>query len=212
MAKSKTTTSKPEATVQESAQAEKPARTKTPKKAAESVPSTPVVTDTEPEVVNDVILPVEEEETLLDLTARYLAKLQEANALLVSLKTEYRSIEKRWSRELKTAQKTSGKKKKKNTNRQPSGFVKPTRISEELAVFLGKENGVEMARTQVTREINNYIRANSLQDTANGRHINPDAKLSALLKIPAGENLTYFNLQKYMSPHFFKNVKAVAPV
>ena len=56
----------------------------------------------------------------------------------------------------------------------------------------------------VTREINNYIRTYNLQDPENGRHINPDEKLAALLKIPDGENLTYFNLQKYMSPHFFK--------
>jgi upstream activation factor subunit UAF30 len=148
---------------------------------------------------------VEEEETLADITTRYLTKLQEASAVLVALRNEFRTIEKRWSKEYKIAQKTN-KKKKKNPNRQPSGFVKPTKISDELASFLGKEQGVEMARTQVTREINLYIRANNLQDNLNGRHINPDAKLSALLKIPDGENLTYFNLQKYMSPHFFKNV------
>jgi chromatin remodeling complex protein RSC6 len=197
MGKTKTTTSKPEQAVQESVPVEKVQRVKKAKVEPVQVPA-PV--EPEPEVVNDIV--VEEEETLADLTARYLSKLQEANAILISLKTEYRSIEKRWSRELKTAQKTSGKKKKKNTNRQPSGFVKPTRISDELATFLGKENGVEMARTQVTREINNYIRANSLQDKDNGRHINPDEKLSALLKIPDGENLTYFNLQKYMK-HLF---------
>lgn len=159
------------------------------------------VVETEP--VNEIL---EEEETITDVSARYLAKLQDASALIIGLRNEFRAIEKRWTKEFKIAQKTN-KKKKKNPNRQPSGFVKPTKISDELAVFLGKELGVEMARTQVTREINNYIRANSLQDTSNGRHINPDAKLLALLKIPAGENLTYFNLQKYMSPHFFKNVK-----
>uniref|UniRef100_A0A6C0HRW9 SWIB domain-containing protein n=1 Tax=viral metagenome TaxID=1070528 RepID=A0A6C0HRW9_9ZZZZ len=94
--------------------------------------------------------------------------------------------------------------KKRNVNRQPSGFVKPTRISEELADFLEKPHGSEMARTQVTREINTYIRAHSL---ATGRNINPDAKLLALLKIPSNVELTYFNLQRYMSPHFYKNVK-----
>lgn len=150
---------------------------------------------------------VEEEETIADVTARYFAKLQEANALFTSLRNDFRTIEKRWSKDLKVAQKSSSKKKKKSTNRQPSGFVKPTRISDELAVFLGKESGSEMARTQVTREINNYIRAHNLQNTTNGRHINPDDKLAALLKIPDGENLTYFNLQRYMSPHFSKNVK-----
>jgi chromatin remodeling complex protein RSC6 len=100
-----------------------------------------------------------------------------------------------------------GMKKKKNTNRQPSGFVKPTRISDELAGFLAKPIGSEMARTQLTREINTYIKAHNL---AVGRNINPDAPLLALLKIPADETLNYFNLQKYMSPHFHKNVKPTA--
>lgn len=93
---------------------------------------------------------------------------------------------------------------KKGLKREPSGFVKPTRITDELADFLEKPHGIELARTQVTREINNYIRANSL---ATGRNINPDAKLRALLKNPDGEILTYYNLQKYMSPHFYKHGK-----
>jgi len=61
-----------------------------------------------------------------------------------------------------------------------------------------------MARTEVTREINMYIRAHSLQDKSNGRQINADDKLSALLKLKEGDVLTYFNLQKFMSPHFAK--------
>jgi chromatin remodeling complex protein RSC6 len=54
----------------------------------------------------------------------------------------------------------------------------------------------------VTREINAYIRTNNLQDKENGRRINPDSKLKSLLKLKKGEELTYFNLQRYMSPHF----------
>ena len=120
------------------------------------------------------------------------------------LKTEFRSLEKKAVRELKTAQKYQAKRKRKNGNRSPSGFVKPTLISDELAQFLSKPSGTEMARTEVTREINTYIRANDLQDKTNGRKINPDKSLAALLKIQNGDELTYFNLQRYMSPHFAK--------
>jgi chromatin remodeling complex protein RSC6 len=67
-----------------------------------------------------------------------------------------------------------------------------------------------MARTEVTRDINAYIRKNNLQDKANGRKINPDEKLAELLKLKKTDELTYFNLQRYMSPHFAKAVKLEA--
>ena len=88
--------------------------------------------------------------------------------------------------------------------RIPSGFVKPTLISDELAMFLGKPVGTEMARTDVSRKINSYIKENGLQDTENGRKINPDEKLRKLLALSEEDELTYFNLQKYMKHHFIK--------
>ena len=130
------------------------------------------------------------------------AKLQQVVAFAASLRSELRSLERHAVKELRTAQKASAKKRRKVGNRAPSGFVKPTPISKELAEFLGKTDGSEMARTEVTREINAYIRTNSLQDKENGRRINPDAKLKSLLKLKKGDELTYFNLQRYMSPHF----------
>ena len=134
----------------------------------------------------------------------FMTKLQQLGNLVNSLKSEFRSLEKKASKDLKTVAKANAKRKRKNVNRAPSGFVKPTLISSELASFLGKTAGTEMARTEVTREINAYIREHQLQDKSNGRIINADSKLSSLLKIPAGEELTYFNLQRYMSPHFTK--------
>ena len=156
-----------------------------------------------PESTEDAV-----ETPLAEKSLDFIAKLQQIGGLLASLKTEYRTLEKAWSKELRTSQKTN-KKKKRSGNRAPSGFVKPTKISSELASFLEKPEGTEMARTTVTREINAYIRTNLLQDKSNGRKINPDAKLAALLKLGKTDELTYFNLQKFMSPHFAKNVKVV---
>ena len=138
------------------------------------------------------------------------AKLQQVVAFAASLRSELRALERHAVKELRTAQKASAKKRRKVGNRAPSGFVKPTPISKELAEFLGKTDGSEMARTEVTREINAYIRNNNLQDKENGRRINPDAKLKSLLKLKKGEELTYFNLQRYMSPHFAGKVAVVA--
>ena len=143
-------------------------------------------------------------------SVEFLTKLNQLSSMVATLKTEYRNLEKKWSRELKAAQKTSSKKRKRTGNRAPSGFVKPTRISDELASFLGKDKGTEMARTDVTREINLYIRSHDLQDKANGRKINPDSKLQSLLKLKTTDELTYFNLQRFMSPHFQKAADAAA--
>lgn len=140
-------------------------------------------------------------------SSSFLLKLNEISSAIAALKSEYRALEKTWTREVKIAQKASSKRKRKAGNRAPSGFVKPTKISDELAGFLGKDKGSEMARTEVTREINQYIRSNNLQDSSNGRKINPDTKLAGLLKLKKTDELTYFNLQRYMSPHFAKAVK-----
>jgi hypothetical protein len=155
---------------------------------------------------------VEPETPVTEQSVEFLAKLQQLGVMISSLKNEYRGLEKKWTRELKIAQKQGCKRKRKAGNRAPSGFVKPTRISDELATFLEKSAGSEMARTEVTRDINKYIRTNKLQDESNGRKIIPDAKLSALLKLGKDDELTYFNLQRFMSPHFAKASKDVAAV
>jgi chromatin remodeling complex protein RSC6 len=139
---------------------------------------------------------------------KFYSELQEVASKLSQMKSVFKSIERDYGKKLKSASKGHGK--KKSGNRAPSGFVKPTKISDELAAFLGKPLGTEMARTDVTREINGYIRSNNLQDSANGRQINANPALSTLLKLKEGEVLTYFNLQKFMSVHFIKAAPAPA--
>jgi upstream activation factor subunit UAF30 len=183
----------------------KPKKVKAPKvEVAPAVTAAPVVA---PAVEDSV---VEVESAVIDKSIDFLAKLNAISNMVSALKTEYRLLEKTWSKELKAAQKAGSKRKRKAGNRQPSGFVKPTKISDELAKFLGIASGSEMARTDVTRGINTYIRAQNLQDKDNGRKINPDAKLAALLNLKKNDELTYFNLQRYMSPHFAKSAAAIA--
>tara|TARA_B100001093_G_scaffold332516_1_gene317514 strand:+ start:4058 stop:4669 length:612 start_codon:yes stop_codon:yes gene_type:complete len=186
----------------------RPSKTPAAKPVAKKAPA-PVV---EEPVVEKSVESVEADDSQVDeLGGRFtefLAKIQNIAAQMSSLKSEFRLLEKAAMREMKAAKKLSQKKKRKNTNRAPSGFVKPTLISSELATFLGKPSGTEMARTEVTREINKYIRSHDLQDKSNGRKINPDDKLRSLLKLKKNDELTYFNLQRYMSPHFAKQSKS----
>jgi len=143
------------------------------------------------------------------LYSSVLTKLQSAQAVLASIRSEVNELKRQHARELRAANKAN-KRRKTSANRAPSGFVKPTLISNELAAFLGKPEGSVLARTEVTREVNAYIRNQKLQDKDNGRKINPDAKLLKLLKLKKGEELTYFNLQKYMAAHFAKSSAAPA--
>jgi chromatin remodeling complex protein RSC6 len=174
---------------------------------AAQAPVTPVVEG------GETGAPVEAEGSVSSaLYVSVLSKLQHAQSLITSIRSEVNELKRQHARELRVANKAN-KRRKTNANRAPSGFVKPTLISNELAAFLGKPEGSVLARTEVTREVNAYIRNQKLQDKDNGRKINPDAKLLKLLKLKKGEELTYFNLQKFMAAHFAKTtpVASAAP-
>ena len=188
-----------------------PAKKTTTKKvkATEAAAPAPVVAASVEPVVTEST--ESSDNTIFTKLAEYGAKIQQVSNLLSTLKSDYKTLEKTITRELKAAQKSSSRRKKTASgNRAPSGFVKPTRISDELAKFLGKTAGTEMARTEVSKEINTYINDNKLKDAKNGRIIHPDSKLSVLLNIKNGDELTYFNLQKYMKHHFIKAPVATA--
>jgi chromatin remodeling complex protein RSC6 len=88
------------------------------------------------------------------------------------------------------------------SSRLSSGFVAPQPIHSEVANFFGLPIGTSLSRCELTRLINIYIRENGLEDKQNKRNINPDEKLKALLKITDDKKLTYFNLQRHLSPLF----------
>jgi chromatin remodeling complex protein RSC6 len=179
---------------------------KGPELVASSSTTLPVVS-AEPETLD--VVADSSDSHLVELSSKFYTKLAESHQIISSLKADFRALEKFYLREIKTAQKQSSKRKRKAGNRAPSGFVKPTRISDDLAAFLEKPIGSEMARTEVTREINKYIRTNNLQDKENGRKIIPDKKLSTLLVLTPEDHLTYFNLQRYMSKHFARATRDV---
>jgi chromatin remodeling complex protein RSC6 len=95
-------------------------------------------------------------------------------------------------------------KQKKQRKKTTSGFAKPTKISDQLCEFMGREKGTEMARTEVTKYIHDYIKKNELQLETNKTLIIPDINLKNLLALEEkeGEQIHFFSLQKYMNRHF----------
>ena len=110
------------------------------------------------------------------------------------------------------------KKVQKRPRTQNAGFAAPTKITPQLAKYLGVSSD-KLSRTEAVKMIHEKIKSNNLQDENDKRTIlyTKDKELQKLLNLPAAfENqvnkrtgepdnkLTYFNLQRYISPHFLK--------
>ena len=99
-----------------------------------------------------------------------------------------------------------GRKNKMNDNllvpkRKPTGFQVAVNLSKELCQFLNIEEDTKLNCSEVSRRMNIYFTNNSLQD---GVNIKMDKKLKDLLKPEKDEQVTYFNLQKYLKKHYIK--------
>jgi chromatin remodeling complex protein RSC6 len=123
---------------------------------------------------------------------------------IITLQQTLKVLEKNVKKQMKGLKKEVTKNKIKG-NRQPSGFAKPSKVTKELCDFMNMTEGTEIARTEVTKALIEYIKENKLENKTNSRFIVPDDKLKFLLDIEDGHELTYFNIQKYMTKHFIKN-------
>jgi chromatin remodeling complex protein RSC6 len=131
-------------------------------------------------------------------------KLKVALGLIKELSFQVSRLEKRVTRDQKVmSKKMKGKTKRVvDPNKPPSGFAKPGKISDELRSFLSLGKDDLIARTEVTKRITKYCQENKLQKPEDRRTIHVDPPLRKLLRIPKGETLTFFNLQKYMKIHY----------
>ena len=116
-------------------------------------------------------------------------------------------LEKQLNKDSKVAlKKMSGRKQKllPNGEKPLNGFSKPGNVSDELRKFLGLGSDELIARVDVTKAITKYCNDNDLTNKSDKRILIPDTKLSKLLRIDSStkEDLTYFNLQKYLKIHF----------
>jgi len=146
-----------------------------------------------------------------DVTNELFSQFEQLVSQLTSMKTQITGIqqnikhlEKNVKKHMKGLKKEVVKTKNKG-NRQPSGFAKPSKVTKELCEFMNKAEGSQIARTEVTRALVAYIKENKLENTSNSKIISPDDKLKVLLGLDDSQELTYFNIQKYMNKHFVKN-------
>lgn len=125
-------------------------------------------------------------------------------AQICNLQHQVKCVEKTVKKELKNIKHVS--KPKIKNKKAPSGFAKPTKVTNELCHFMDRPEGTEIARTEVTKFLVHYIKENNLQEQ-NGETKNkiiPDEKLQSLLCLNKDEinDLTFFTIQKYMNKHF----------
>jgi len=164
---------------------------------SDSQKSTPVSTKT-----TNVVNPITEQFAVL------LNSLSSFKSQISMLSAQVKALEKNVKKQMKQLEREAAKNKNKG-NRKASGFAVPTKISKDLCKFMGKPEGSEMARTEVTKYIIQYIKNNKLPDKTNKKIIKPDSALKSLLDLKPEDEVTYFNLQKYMNKHFVKpNAKA----
>jgi chromatin remodeling complex protein RSC6 len=83
-----------------------------------------------------------------------------------------------------------------------SGFCVQEPLSAELCEFMKLPPNSKSSRTTVSTAILNYIRTNKLQDATVRKIIKADASLKTLFKLRDDEELTYFNIQKYINQLF----------
>ena len=117
-------------------------------------------------------------------------------------------LERRVTREVKDARKNRRRQRAplaEGEERKPSIFQIPVPVTDELSLFLGGGKNNQMSRSQVTKAISAYVKANGLNDK---HKINPNPALRKLLAVKEGDELTIFNMQSYLQKHYVKAVPA----
>jgi upstream activation factor subunit UAF30 len=94
---------------------------------------------------------------------------------------------------------------KQEARTKNNGFNKPQKVTDALKTFLSLADGELISRSQVSNHMNKYFEANNLKA---GQKITLDEKLKALLEVPEGTQLTFLNLQHYLSKHYIKDETA----
>ena len=166
----------------------------------------------EPEPVQQVVATeTATEEVSLDEQFRLITQRLQEHRAGASILADVRRLQKSVQRHVRESNRKNRRRTARTADgaKRPPGFAKPALISDSLCQFLGRR-GTEMARTEVTKELTQYIKQHSLQDSENKRRINCDSALKSLLNVSDSDEVTYFNLQRYMKIHFTSGSNSTA--
>jgi chromatin remodeling complex protein RSC6 len=127
------------------------------------------------------------------------------------VRTALKDVERQSKEVEKLRNKRSRNKADRNPNALPSGITKPVAITDDLAKFLKVAPGTLVPRNEVTKGVSSYVREHNLSDPENKQRFvlddRPAAKtLRVLLNNPT-EDVTYFNLQRYLKHHYIQSTE-----
>lgn len=211
-------------TTQSKAPKAKKAKTaKVAKKVVETAPVVEKVAEKKVEVQPEVVVNSVDDSSTEGVTTIFESIIAQNENLLKTQRDMVSLLKRTWktySREKKDFEKNVARERrraKKDPNRkkrEPSGFAVATDISSDLCDFLNEPHGTKLSRTDVTRKVTAYIREKNLQVPENRRSFVPDDKLKAILgplkNIDEDKGFTYFNLQRYITPHITSSASASA--
>lgn len=178
-----------------------------------TVADTPMAPDTTPEVPIDgpetpmVSLAQTNEAALATMTDRIDGLLRDAKdigimvrAMMKDLRKQNRTESARFARLESQITKT---KTRRGTKRAPggaqSGLTVSVTLDPRLSTLIGVEKDTVMYRSEVTKALTSYIKANELQTPENRRNFTLDAPLAAAFDMEEGQLTNWFEMQKLMN-------------
>lgn len=137
-----------------------------------------------------------------DVSSRVRELLQQATEAVRALRREARDSKRR--RRVDPATLTPEQRAAWEARRANNAFLKLRPISDELSAFMGLPAKSQRSQTDVTKFVSQYVKTHNCFDPNFKRRIIPDARLTKLLRVRDGQEVTYLNLQSFLKVHFIK--------
>lgn len=140
-----------------------------------------------------------------------MATLDQVFSLCTQLATELSHVRKELRKVKNKLDDPDGEKAAARRNNPNNGFNRPRVVSDKMKEFLGMGADETISRTDGTRRVFAYVRENNLKDPQNGKRILPDKKMRDFLGVDADTEISFSNIQKYLSPHYLRAASDPAP-